>query len=217
MQFKQIAVVDYGMGNLRSVAKALELSGARVTVTDRARTIENAPAVVFPGVGSFGPAIHFLKKRGLDRAIAAAVLGGKHFLGLCLGFQLLFDKSFEGGAHQGLGLISGDVRRFTRSRTRAAHLNVPHMGWNSVRKNPDHPMSRKMFRGIADNSYFYFVHSYYGIPDDRQVVCGTTVYGDPFCSALVDDRVWACQFHPEKSGANGLRLLKNFVYEVHRC
>ncbi|MHB9154326.1 MAG: imidazole glycerol phosphate synthase subunit HisH [Endomicrobiales bacterium] len=213
-----IAVIDYGMGNLRSVAKALELSGARVTVTAAPGKLASARAVVFPGVGSFGPALENLRRTGLDEAVRDVIAGDKPFLGICLGFQLLFSKSEEDGKHAGLGIVPGDVVRFAPSRGKTGRkkaLKVPHMGWNRV-KSP--ALSRNtMFGGIPENSYFYFVHSYYGRPEDDDAVAGTTEYGVRFCSAVIKGRTWACQFHPEKSGAAGLKLLGNFVKEVKQC
>ena len=209
MKKAEIAVIDYGMGNLRSVAKALELVGAKAVVTDSPKKILEARAVVFPGVGSFGPAMKNLKEKGLDETIKDAVLRGRFFLGLCLGFQLLFDISYEEGKHKGLGILKGDVPKFS-----GAGLRIPHMGWNTVATTS---AGDKMFRGISDNSFFYFVHSYYCAPKDKGVIAGKTSYGIEFCSAIVKDGIWACQFHPEKSGKNGIRLLENYVSEVGKC
>lgn len=205
-----IAVIDYGMGNLRSVAKALECAGANAVVADAPSRIRTADAVVFPGVGSFGPALTNLKAARLIDPLKEAIAGRTPFLGLCLGFQLLFDLSREGGVHRGLGIIDGDVARFDFG-PKTAKLKVPHMGWNQVKIGRS---GAAMFNGIADRSYFYFVHSYYGRPADRRVVAGSTEYGIRFCAAVARDAVWGCQFHPEKSGANGLKLLKNFIREA---
>lgn len=209
-----ITVIDYGMGNLRSVAKALELVGATVRVSGEAAAITTADAVVFPGVGSFGPAIANLEKNGLVDVIGSVVKKGKPFLGMCLGFQMLFSRSEEEGDHRGLGIIAGDVLKFDFKGNKT--LKVPHMGWNTVRIS-DTPAAKAMFSGIADNSYFYFVHSYYGKPADNSAVAGVTEYGIPFCAAVATGSTWACQFHPEKSGAIGLQLLKNYVEEVKKC
>jgi len=210
----EIAVVDYGMGNLRSVSKALELVGAKAVVSDKRSKILVAQAIVFPGVGSFGPAMNNLKAKKLDDTIKEAILRGGFFLGLCLGFQLLFEASYEEGKHKGLGILKGDVPKFNIPEKRGASLRIPHMGWNTVKASE---AGEKMFNGIKDNSYFYFVHSYYCAPDDNALIAGKTSYGIDFCSAIVKDGIWACQFHPEKSGKNGLRLLRNFVEEVEKC
>jgi glutamine amidotransferase len=205
-----IAVIDYGMGNLRSVAKALELVGAKAVVTDSPRILGTADGIVFPGVGSFGAAMDNLRKTRLKERLLDVIQLGKPFLGICLGFQLLFSSSEEDRKCRGLGVIPGKVVRFSRS---TALLKVPHMGWNTVSFSDSSP-AKRMFRGIPGHSYFYFVHSYYGNPDDRSVVSGSTEYGTTFCSAVASNRVWACQFHPEKSGRYGLKLLKNFVNEA---
>ena len=215
MATPSIAVIDYGMGNLRSVGKALELVGAQVLVTDRPQEIKKASAVVFPGVGSFGPAIAYIKQRGIDEAILEAIEEDKPFLGLCLGFQLLFDSSEENGTRKGLGVIPGKVLKFDFKTKKLSKLKVPHMGWNSIRQQ-DTAEARRMFKGIPDNSYFYFVHSFYGKPKEGKAVAGKTEYGIPFCAAVASGRTWACQFHPEKSGSKGLRLLKNFVEEAKK-
>jgi glutamine amidotransferase len=208
----KIALIDYGMGNLRSVGKALELAGADVCVTNSARQINSAYALVLPGVGSFGPAIKNLKKEKLVETIIKSVNSGKQYLGLCLGFQFLFDSSEEEGNYKGLGLIEGKVKKFVFKGSNRK-LKIPHMGWNNVSScgNPG-----TMFKGIKDGSYFYFVHSYYGVPKDNKAVAGTTDYGFEFCSAVEKDNIWACQFHPEKSGETGIKLLKNFVGAVKK-
>ena len=214
MKKSEIAVIDYGMGNLRSVAKALELVGAKAVVSDDPKKILSAQAVVFPGVGSFGPAMNNLKEKGLDETIKDAIFRGRFFLGLCLGFQLLFEVSYEEGKHKGLGVLRGEVPKFRIPEKKGASLRIPHMGWNTVKSTA---AGEKMFKGIPDNSYFYFVHSYYCAPKDKGVIAGKTSYGIDFCSAMVKNAIWACQFHPEKSGKNGIRLLGNFVKEVEKC
>ncbi|HBU69969.1 MAG TPA: imidazole glycerol phosphate synthase subunit HisH [Elusimicrobia bacterium] len=207
----KIAVVDYGMGNLRSVSKALEAVGADVLVSDSKQRIADCDAIVLPGVGSFKPAADYLKKKGLFNFLKKQIAGGKHFLGLCLGFQLLFDKSSEEGSHAGLEVVPGEVLRFNLKPP----FKIPHMGWNtlSVSKNA----AETMFSGIPASSYFYFVHSYYGIPKDKSFSGSTTAYGIKFCSSICKDNVWACQFHPEKSSKYGLKLLGNFTREVKKC
>lgn len=196
-----IVIVDYGAGNLRSVAKAFEHLGHRVTVTNDARMIQEASAVVLPGVGAASNTMHSLRALGLIEPINAAVAAGRPFLGVCLGLQVLFDGSEEGGWQDCLGIIPGVVRRLPPG------LKVPHMGWNKVKQRADLPV----FQGIPDESYFYFVHSYYVDPTDDAVVVGTTDYGTTFPSVLAKDNVIATQFHPEKSGALGLKFYDNFA------
>ena len=200
-----IAVIDYGMGNLRSVEKALEAVGAKVVVTSKARDIERCGKLVFPGVGSFGGAMKELRARRLIGPIKDAIDSGKPFLGLCLGLQLLFQKSEEAPGVKGLGILAGEVRRF-----RAGALKVPHMGWNNIKVNIQYSKF-KILNGISDNSYMYFVHSYYVKPEDKDVVLTTTDYGIRFASGVAMNNVYGLQFHPEKSQAVGLKVLRNFT------
>jgi glutamine amidotransferase len=203
-----IAVVDYGMGNLRSVAKALEAVGLDPVVTDRPRKIADARAVVLPGVGAFGDCMKNLRERGLIGPVLAAIRSGKPYLGLCLGLQILFDESEEFGRRKGLGLIPGRVVRFRDDLPDGGGgtLKVPHMGWNAVAPK----RGAALFKGVPKNSHFYFVHSYYAVCDDPAHVLATSEYGTRFTVAVRRDNIVACQFHPEKSQALGLRLLANF-------
>jgi len=202
-----IVVIDYGMGNLHSVRKALEVVGARATVSSSAKDILKADKIVFPGVGSFGEAMKELKRRKLVQPIKDAINGGKPFLGLCLGLQLLFERSEEAPGVKGLGVLKGEVKRF-----KLKGLKVPHMGWNSIKvtRSPGHRVTR-IFKRVPDGSYMYFVHSYYVKPKEKKVVLTTTNYGIDFASGVRKDNVYAFQFHPEKSQALGLKILKNFV------
>jgi imidazole glycerol-phosphate synthase subunit HisH len=197
-----IAIIDYGMGNLRSVSKAFEAVGHQCAVTRDARIIGNASHVVLPGVGAFGDCMANIERYGLVEPIHAAVQSGKPFLGICLGLQVLFSEGEEFGVHAGLGIIPGKVKRFHFDPA----LKVPHMGWNEVNYRARCPL----FDGIADGAHWYFVHSYYVTPDDAGVAATMTTYGADFVSAVWRDNVVACQFHPEKSQAVGLRLIKNF-------
>ena len=202
-----IAIIDYDMGNLRSVAKAFEKVGAAATVTRDPKVMANASHIVLPGVGAFKDCMRNLEAYGLIEPIARAVASGKPFLGICLGLQLLFDESNEFGVHKGLGLIPGKVVRFPSSKDKGSmELKVPHMGWNEVEKAKDSPL----LEGVADGAYFYFVHSYYAVPEDASVTLTRTGYGVSFTSSIAKDNVFACQFHPEKSQKAGLRVLKNF-------
>jgi len=211
-----IAVIDYGMGNLRSVQKALEAVGGRVKVTSRPTELAKCDKLVFPGVGAFGDSMKELKRRGLVGPIKDAIAGGKPFLGLCLGLQLLFETSEEAPGVKGLGALKGDVRKF-RSRT----LKIPHMGWNVITRttNPAHEARggagderrTTILKGVPNGSYMYFVHSYYVAPKDKSITLTTTDYGIKFISGIRKDNICGFQFHPEKSQALGLRILRNFV------
>jgi len=202
-----IAVIDYGMGNLRSVEKALEIAGARVRVVSDSSGIERCDKLVFPGVGSFGDAIKELKNRRLIGPIKSAIESGKPFLGLCLGLQLLFEKSEEAPGVKGLGILSGEVKRF-----RKGALKVPHMGWNNiVVSRSSLVVGKRILNGVPSGSYMYFVHSYYVKPEDKAAVLATTDYGIEFVSAVAMGNVYGLQFHPEKSQAVGLEILRNFV------
>jgi imidazole glycerol-phosphate synthase subunit HisH len=201
-----IAIIDYGAGNIRSIEKALEHVGAVVHVTENPTVVAQAQAVVLPGVGSGGAAMARMMQRGLDDAIRQATEQGKPFLGICLGMQLLADHHAEGEV-DGLGLFPGEVRRIAQGP------KIPHMGWNQV--TPLHS-NLPIFASIPPEAYFYFAHSYYVEPRDQQGVAAVTDYGSSYCSVIVTERVWGTQFHPEKSGAVGLRLLKNFVKWVQQ-
>jgi glutamine amidotransferase len=198
-----IAIIDYQMGNLRSVQKAFERVGHAAAITSDARVLEQADHIVLPGVGAFADAIAELRRRELVEPIRAAVESGKPFLGICLGLQLLFDVGHEDGEHEGLGIVSGEVHRFKVP----AEYKVPHMGWNRVTFRRRAPI----FAGIEDGAHFYFVHSYYVVPRDGSVVDGEASYPEPFCATIWRDNLFATQFHPEKSQAAGLQLLKNFA------
>jgi glutamine amidotransferase len=197
-----IAIIDYGMGNLRSVSKAFEAVGHQAVVTRDVRVIGNASHVVLPGVGAFGDCMANIEQYGLVEPIRTAIQSGKPFLGICLGLQVLFSESEEFGPHRGLDIIKGTVRRFEGGRV----LKVPHMGWNQVHVQRPCPL----FDGVADGSDWYFVHSYFVDPSDKQLAATMTTYGIPFVSSVWKDNVVACQFHPEKSQTVGLRLMKNF-------
>jgi glutamine amidotransferase len=205
-----VAVVDYGMGNLRSVAKAIEHVAPRlsVEVTDDARQLARAARVVFPGQGAMPDCMREMEARGLREAVLDAA-AAKPFLGICIGLQMLFEASEEGNT-RGLGLLPGRVQRFPGERMadqRGARLKVPHMGWNEVRQTVEHPL----WRGIPQGSRFYFVHSYFPVPGRRELTAGECIYGVPFTCAAAHANVFAVQFHPEKSADAGLRLLANFV------
>ena len=197
-----LTVVDYGMGNLHSVSKALEKAGAQVTLSADPVVIAKADKLVLPGVGACADAMEELEKRGLVGPILDHISSGKKFLGICLGLQLLFEKNYEHGEHDGLGIIAGNVVRF-----QTTELKVPHMGWNTLEMTP----GARLFEGIPNECYVYFVHSYYVAPADQSVIASRTTYGETFTSAVATDNIWATQFHPEKSQKVGLKMLENFV------
>ncbi len=202
-----IAIVDYDMGNLRSVEKAFERVGADAVVTRDLRVIDGASHVVLPGVGAFKACMDNLERYGLVDTIIRNIESGKPFLGICLGLQLLFEESTEDGTHKGLGLIKGRVVRFPSNlKEGEEELKVPHMGWNDIKRKKDSPL----LRGVPDGSFFYFVHSYYAAPEDSSVILTTTEYGMEFTSSIAKDNILACQFHPEKSQTIGLQVLGNF-------
>jgi len=197
----RIAIVDYGMGNLCSVQKALERIGAFPVVTDSAEDLKGAEKIVIPGVGAFGDAMKEMEKRNLAAAVKEEAARGKKLLGICLGLQIFFEKSEESPGVRGLGLFPGEVKRFV------TELKVPHMGWNQIRIRRPAPI----FQGIGDGAFFYFVHSYYAAPENPDDIATTTDYAVEFASSVWRGNLYGMQFHPEKSQASGLKLLENFV------
>ncbi|MCX7841918.1 MAG: imidazole glycerol phosphate synthase subunit HisH [Clostridia bacterium] len=199
-----IAIIDYGVGNLRSVEKAFHFIGADAVVSSDREFILGADGIVLPGVGAFADAMDSLKKAGMVDVVKETAACGKAFLGICLGMQLLFDYSEEGGERvEGLGIFKGSIRQLPLDM----NLKVPHMGWNSIKYNKE----CRIFANLPEVPYFYFVHSYYLTAEDRELVTATTSYGMEFDVAVGKNNVYATQFHPEKSGETGLQILKNFV------
>lgn len=197
----QIVILDIGIGNLRSVQRAFEFLGATPLISHDPRTVLDADAIVLPGVGAFGDGVRGLHQNGLDKVLCQFIEGGRPFLGICVGLQLLFTESEEMGLHRGLGVFSGRVIRFSQS------LTVPHMGWNQIHRRRDHPL----LKGVPDGAFVYFAHSYHATTDDETILVATTDYGDHFPSIVARDNIWAVQFHPEKSGCVGLTILRNFL------
>ena len=203
-----IAIVDYGMGNLRSVQKAFEHVGAIARIVTRPEQLADATKVVLPGVGAFRDAMIHLRERGLVEPVIEAARSGRPFLGICLGLQLIFDVSYEDGEFRGLGIVPGRVVRFDFSKLpQGRELKVPHMGWNQVQWNRTCPLTE----GLPTGRHFYFVHSYYVEPADSSVSYGLCNYGYDFTAMIWRDNLYATQFHPEKSQKVGLAMLKNFA------
>lgn len=198
-----IAIIDYGAGNILSVQKALDFIGCPNKVTSEAGEILGADGAILPGVGSFGDAMDHLKASGLVEPVKAFIESGRPFLGICLGLQILFDSSEESPGVEGLSVMGGEVKRFPSDMG----LKIPHIGWNSIACNRDCPL----FKGLDENPYVYFVHSYYLQAADRNTVSAVAEYGIPFDAAAWRGNVFATQFHPEKSGSVGLQMLRNFV------
>jgi glutamine amidotransferase len=212
-RFPQVALVDYGSGNLRSVAKALERPGLRVEVTGDAGSLPRADAIVLPGVGAFADCMASLRAKGLDDAVRSAIAAGRPYLGLCLGLQLLFDESEEHGRTVGLGILPGRVERFPERDPQGRPLRVPHIGWNTVRFSGAHPMLER----LPPEDVYYFVHSYRVVPADPAHVVGRADYGGPFAAAAARGNLFAVQFHPEKSQSSGKRLLDAFADWIATC
>ncbi len=196
-----ITILDYGAGNLRSVANAIARLGQKTEITSSPRKLLNAQAVVLPGVGAAADAMSSLEALELDGAIRQFITLGRPFFGVCLGLQILFAGTEEGGWHKCLGIIPGQVKRLPEG------VKIPHMGWNQVIQRFHHPI----FEGIPDRANFYFVHSYYAVPEDKSIVAGETEYGATICSAIARGNLVATQFHPEKSGEFGLKMYANFI------
>ena len=217
MSRRRVAIVDYGMGNLFSVQQACQQVGMQATITPDAREVREADAVILPGVGAFGEAMATLRQLGLAEALQEVAGAGKPVLGICLGMQLLMTDSDEFGRHKGLDLIKGDVVRFEAPSTGSRILKVPQIGWNRVFQTGRDAWEQSYLHGLKDGECMYFVHSYYVKPVDPQVVLATSRYGHiEFCSALRQDNVTACQFHPERSGPPGLRIYRNLAMQIQQ-
>lgn len=198
-----VAIIDYDAGNIKSVEKAMALLGQQVEVTREPELIRSADKVILPGVGSFGDAMGKIRQYGLDEVIRQVVEEGIPFLGICLGLQLLFERSDEAPGVSGLGILKGEILRIPDT----SGLKIPHIGWNSL----EFPREGRLFRGLPEESYVYFVHSYYLKATDEKIVTAAAEYGVKIHASVEKDRVFACQFHPEKSGDAGLQILQNFV------
>ena len=199
----RITIIDYGLGNLRSVYNALKFLGASPLISESPHDAQQADKIILPGVGSSKDAMSGLKKRGLMEVLKKFLASGKPYLGICLGLQILFEKSEEGDT-DGLGIFKGPVKRFREEDG----IKVPHIGWNTVKAQSS---NAKITGGIKDESYFYFDHSYYVLPQDKSIIAGTTEYGLDFTSMIEKDKIYGVQFHPERSQDLGLKILKNFI------
>jgi len=202
-----IQVIDYGLGNITSVARALQKIGAEVVISSSPGLIFESSGIVLPGVGAFKKAMLNLEKLGLIKPIKDYLLKGKNYLGICLGLQVLFTESHEHGVTKGFGVIEGSVEKLP------FNVKIPHMGWNNVTIAD----GNETFKGVEDNSYFYFDHSYIAVPVQKKVISGVTEYGSRFASAVEYGNVWGVQFHPEKSGDKGLRILENFYRKTRNA
>jgi glutamine amidotransferase len=202
----KIVIIDYGMGNLRNVQKGFEKIGFEAILTRNKKEIGKASAIILPGVGAFKDCMENLEKYGLIDPLLRSIEKGKPYLGICLGLQILFSKSEEFGSHKGLDLIRGNVVKFKPD----LEHKVPHMGWNTIEKEEE----ISMLQGIENGDFFYFVHSYYVVPEEAEVISTFTTYGNPFVSSISKENLFATQFHPEKSQQKGLRILENFAKSI---
>jgi imidazole glycerol-phosphate synthase subunit HisH len=207
---KPVSVIDYGLGNLFSVRRALESCGADVKIISSTEEVNKSQRVVLPGVGAFSDGIAALKERGLSDSLCEHVKSGRPLLGICLGMQLLFSQGEEFGQWSGLGLVEGKVKEIPKVSPKGLKMKVPHIGWSRVHSDPT--LARDMFRNLGVNPSFYFVHSFHGLLEDSKIPKAWTDYGGAaLTAAFIKDSLWGCQFHPEKSGPGGLQVLKNFL------
>jgi len=208
----KIAIIDFGMGNLFSIKNACAKAGLEAEITHDQNAVLRADAIILPGVGAFGKAMDTLEQYGLLEAIKAKINDGSPFVGICIGLQLLMEESEEFGTHKGLGIIKGKVIRFQDTDHRE-RIKVPHVGWNRVKLcRPNYEFAASLMSGIRDEEYFYFVHSYHVVPEDRSVILSVTKYGGKeFCSSIHYQNIFACQYHPERSGVEGLKIYQNLA------
>jgi glutamine amidotransferase len=218
MADKKVTIIDYGMGNLFSIERAIRAAGGISEISGDRDVIQNAEGLILPGVGAFGEAMRQLTDTGIDKTIVEFVKSGKPLLGICLGMQLLMNESYEFGHHTGLGLVEGKVVRFQEPTGSENKYKLPQIGWNRIELPPDFEDTRwndTILKGIKPGSFFYFVHSYICLPDKQNDVLATTKYGkDTYCSVVCKKNVSGCQFHPERSGKEGLLIYKNFLDRI---
>lgn len=214
-------IIDYGRGNLFSIERAVRHAGGKAEITDNPTKIASAERLILPGVGAFGEGMSKLREKGIDEAISKFVRTGRPLFGICLGMQLIFDVSHEFGLHKGLGLIKGKVVRFQDPREGGPRFKIPHIAWSKIEypaviKNINsHPWQGTILQGLNSGSYFYFVHSFICVPEDAACILAESMHGeDRFCSVVHKDNIWGCQFHPERSGNNGINIYKNFLFHL---
>jgi len=214
-------IIDYGRGNLFSIERAVRHAGGKAEITENPAKIASADRLILPGVGAFGEGIAKLREKGIHEAIYKFVRTGRPLFGICLGMQLIFDVSHEFGIHKGLGLIRGKVIRFQDPREGEPHFKIPHIAWSKIEypvliKNiKNSPWQGTILQGLNSGGYFYFVHSFICVPEDTTCVLAESTYGiDRFCSVVHKDNIWGCQFHPERSGNNGINIYKNFLFYI---
>lgn len=209
---KKIVIIDYSLGNMFSVQQAFAYLGMEAEVTDNIEKIQNADAIILPGVGAFAEAMHALDANGLTNEIKESVAKGKPFLGICLGMQLLFESSEEFGSTQGLGLIKGHIKRFAFDDK---SIKIPQMGWNTINLPQTHKWEGTVLQNVKDGEFMYFVHSYYAVPQNpADVLCETEYGGLKYCSAVIHKNIVATQFHPEKSAKEGLKIYENWIKKI---
>lgn len=212
----EVTIIDYGMGNLFSVKQACEHVGLTAKITSDKKDVAQAPVVILPGVGAFGDAMNNLRKLDLLGVISDFITSGRPFMGICLGMQLLMSESEEFGPHKGIGLFGGKAVKFPLRHSKGYPIKVPQVGWNRVYGASQKSWDGSPLEGLTGGEYMYFVHSFYVVPEKREIMLSKTRYEDvEYCSALQDGNVFACQFHPEKSGPNGIALYRNFARMVH--
>jgi glutamine amidotransferase len=209
---KKIAIVDFGLGNLFSVAQSCEVLGINAEITSNPEVINNAHGIILPGVGAFGDAMENIQKLNLEHCLKEQVKKGKPTFGICLGMQLMFERSYEFGENRGLGFFSGEVLKFHSAEKK---IRVPQIAWNTIQMNGQENWKKSPFKTLADNEYMYFVHSFYVKPKDESLITSTTVYeGIKYCSSVFKDNLFAVQFHPEKSAQKGLEIYKNWYRQI---
>ena len=215
MKMIDVAIIDFGMGNLFSVKNACEYVGLDAHITQDPKVVQSATGVLLPGVGAFGDAIRVLEKCGMIEAILKSIDQGKPFMGICLGLQLLFEESEEFGHHQGLGILKGTVCKFDKPREGSRQLKIPQVQWNKIEPVSSNNWESTPLSGVPFNSYMYFIHSYRVIPSQPDSVLSETEYGNiRFCSSVQKGSLFACQFHPERSGTLGLQIYKSFAQQI---
>lgn len=207
----KVAIIDYGVGNLFSISQACSMAGMKGVITSSDQVINNCGGVILPGVGSFGSAMQSLKKNNLISVIKEMAFSGKPFMGICLGMQLMFDRSYEFGVFEGLGIVQGEVVKFSQKEKISPKIKIPHIGWNKIYSAKSESWKNTILDNVPEGAYMYFVHSFYALPKDENIMLSETeYYGTVFCSSFQVGNIFGCQFHPEKSGPDGLEIYHSF-------